>query len=1216
MSPANPSRPDQPPAGLSEAVLLDAYADGALSPEAAAWVEARLAERPDWRDRLERTRALMAALRTRLPPAPPALSDARLDDLLEAARTQGRSEPYERFIWPGRMFAAAAVIAIVGFLATSLYLPFYKVIEELGRSDPSAVRVAAIESDEQDPKGREEAVAATEHGGPGTIGLVSSVGGEGQTGAYHGDQLRPQDAMPAGKPALPGGGPDAARRWGDRIADRKSDDRAGQPVDRTDAPVTVEMKIEKESKQADSRLGDEQKNLRDASDKDRQQPLALGFTRATSMADAAPVATPAAPPAPAASPMPAKPMAGAAPAEPHSNAPAQRVTKGGTNDDGGAKKGKKPGLRGARGTVEERSQDDFAASKATAAESAWEAEAARSTISEARKDQGVKLREDLADGDLTKLLKERDLKPSDEAPALAYERSKDREQNEGLVGDSEAGAKQNLGARSSGGRRRSLASGDAGPAAPAPAFQRIDELAKSSGETQTGNSDLSRQAKREGDHTAPPGSVAELNRIMEEGKKKLRTHKDFEMTTELELGGADPNPYKLAIDRPFRIRCKIDNLAVAGGVSQPEVNVRASSGDEELVTLSRFTDRRDQFTNKIDVVLGTAIKGDGILQVQPGDLVLTSYSERFLATSGMQDPGTPTIFKVVIPPGYQSPIQRSPAAIANLLSAAASGDRSVDLDALLLSIDPALVQPFSAARAPSSASAVVPRGRVLVATARAIGGQVRLDAGQIVVGEPRAFDPLDTGGLDPEQFRAAFGTAPFIDTTRDYRHTVAITADTASFDRARNDLAKHRPVDPLGVQVEHFVNAVPFAWPVAAPGAAEAFTLSAEGGAVALGQTAEANEPAAERILVAVGLQANPALPEQRRALSLTVAVDASGSMARPGGIDRIRAGLLELQRQLKPDDRLAIVAFADQARVVLPSTAASDAGRIHAALAGIAPQGATNAADGLALAYQLASETATAEAVSRVVLATDGATLVGDIESTVRQVAGWRAKRIPLLIVGCGEERYEAAALDRLAQAGDGEHLFLGSDAEAIQVFRTRLLPERLSVLGRDAKLQVVWNPLRVAHARLVGFDTRRLRHQDFRDDSVQAGALAEASRVTALFEVRLANGAATGPLGAAHVRYLDTRRDTVRELICPLPGSLISSNASSRLRVAACAAQLGEILGATWWANAGALRAAPLVTELERIGRDIAVDGELGRFVGELRLMAEAATRAERTP
>lgn len=473
-----------------------------------------------------------------------------------------------------------------------------------------------------------------------------------------------------------------------------------------------------------------------------------------------------------------------------------------------------------------------------------------------------------------------------------------------------------------------------------------------------------------------------------------------------------------------------------------------------------------------------------------------------------------------------------------------------------------------------------PRGQALVIAARSAGVQLRPAWPVLALERPgQPFDPAWDAGLGRDGFLAAFATRPMAATVEDPRHTVAVDADTASFDLARARLAAGQLPDPLAIRPEHFINAVPGDLP--APSDDQAFALSAEAGPSPLAsRLAERRAAWAERlVLVAVSAVGRKPGPDERRPLRLTLAIDCSGSMAQPGGLERLQAGLRELVDGLRPDDRCALVAFGDRARVVLPATPGGEHRRLAEAIAGLRPSGSTNAAEGLVLAYQLAAEQAEAGCESRVLLATDGATLsAGEASGLAERLRQYRERGISLLVVGVGSQSFQAQALGTLANQGDGQFIFLGSDQDAVQAFRTRLMPANLALLARDAKLQVTWNPQRISHARLVGWDARRLAHADFRNDAVDAGEIQQDTRVTALFEVLLAADGSAGPLGEAQVRYHDLRLGRVQELSCPMPGALLRPQPSQRLRQLAAAAATAEWLQRGWWSNQRCLDAADL--------------------------------------
>ena len=459
------------------------------------------------------------------------------------------------------------------------------------------------------------------------------------------------------------------------------------------------------------------------------------------------------------------------------------------------------------------------------------------------------------------------------------------------------------------------------------------------------------------------------------------------------------------------------------------------------------------------------------------------------------------------------------------------------------------------------------------------GGLVKLDVAQ------RPLNPTDTQSFDLPTFKELFGTAPMQNIAVDPVQTVAIDADTASYSYAKARIAAGQEIDPTTIKPEHFINAMPMDYPPAQ--GPEAFSLYAEAAPSPFARAHTAWGP--RTALVSIGAVAKPARADERRPLALTLAVDCSGSMAQPGALARVKLGLQTMTRHLRADDRVAIVAFGDQARVVLPSTPGNDQRALLAALDGLTTGGATNASEGLTLAYQMAAETAASGVESRVLLATDGGT-VARADELLHRVTAFKDRGITLVVVGCGET-YHAGPLQELATKGDGQHYFIGSDDEAEKLFSTTLLPDHIAVLAKDAKLQVTWNLQRVSHARLIGYDQRRLATKDFRNNAVDAGELSQDTQVTALFEVLLVDGG-SGQLGTAAVRYHDTRRQQVRELACPLPGSILASQPSDRLRLLACAAATAEWLQRGWWSNVHLITPAEIATQLGRCPQPIAAE------------------------
>lgn len=479
-----------------------------------------------------------------------------------------------------------------------------------------------------------------------------------------------------------------------------------------------------------------------------------------------------------------------------------------------------------------------------------------------------------------------------------------------------------------------------------------------------------------------------------------------------------------------------------------------------------------------------------------------------------------------------------------------------------------------------------PAARGILRAVRSAGLQAQFTGGVVKLDNATTpLDPSDAQGYDLPTFKDLLGTQPMQSIAVDPIQTVAIDADTASYEYAKARIASGQPIDPATIKPEHFINAMPMDYPAAQ--GPEAFSLYAE---AAASPFARANTAwGARTAVVSIGAVAKPAAADERKPLALTLAIDCSGSMAQPGGLDRIRQGLFAFVEHLRAEDRVAIVAFGDQARVILPATPGNDRTALTNALSNLSTGGATNAAEGLGLAYQLAAETAAPERESRVLLATDGGTVAG-ADDLLRRVTAFKDRGITLVVVGTGAT-YRAGPLQELASKGDGQHFYVGSDADAQALFTGKLLPDRLAVLAKDAKLQVTWNPQRISHARLIGYDQRRLAAKDFRNNAVDAGELSQDTQVTALFEVLLVDGG-TGPLGTAAVRYHDMRRGEVRELACPLPGSILQSQPSDRLRLLSCSAATAEWLQRGWWSNVHLITPQEIAAQLARCPQPIAQD------------------------
>ncbi len=324
--------------------------------------------------------------------------------------------------------------------------------------------------------------------------------------------------------------------------------------------------------------------------------------------------------------------------------------------------------------------------------------------------------------------------------------------------------------------------------------------------------------------------------------------------------------------------------------------------------------------------------------------------------------------------------------------------------------------------------------------------------------------------------------------------TFSIDVDTASYALARRNLNAGRLPPKDSVRVEEFINYFPYNYPQ--PEGAEApFKATI---------TVAPSPWNAQNRLVHVAVQGYALQSTQRPRANLVFLVDVSGSMSPEDRLPLVKNALRMLVDELKPEDTVALVTYASGSGVALEPTRISDKGRIVAAIDALGAGGSTAGAEGIQDAYRLAETSFDKTAVNRVILATDGDFNVGltDQSELKGLIERKRDKGIFLSILGVGQGNYNDALMQTLAQNGNGTAAYVDNLNEA----RKALVEEASSTLfpiAKDVKIQVEWNPSRVSEYRLVGYETRALRREDFNNDKVDAGDVGSGHRVTAIYEI-----------------------------------------------------------------------------------------------------------------
>ncbi|WP_433242014.1 YfbK domain-containing protein [Streptosporangium sp. CA-135522] len=390
------------------------------------------------------------------------------------------------------------------------------------------------------------------------------------------------------------------------------------------------------------------------------------------------------------------------------------------------------------------------------------------------------------------------------------------------------------------------------------------------------------------------------------------------------------------------------------------------------------------------------------------------------------------------------------------------------------------------------------------------------------------------------------------DTTADQISTFALDVDTASYGYARRTLQEGRLPEQDRVRPEEFVNS--FRQDYAEP-RDDGFTVHMDG----------ARMPENGTALIRVGLQTRGAAAEARRPANLTFVVDVSGSMGEPGRLDLVREALHKLVDQLGPGDQVSIVAFSDEARLVLSMTPAADREQLHAAVDRLAVQESTNLEAGLTSGYAEAARAFRPAATNRVILLSDGLANTGDTtwRGILDRVEEFAGRQVTLLCVGVGRD-YGDELMEQLADNGDGAAVYVSSADDARRVF-VEQLTANLDLRARDAKAQVVFNPSAVKSYHLIGYENRQIATEDFRDDSKDGGEIGPGHSVTALYEVRLRSGA-SGQLATATVRWQDPDTRAPGEISHSLESADLSASPwrgpSPRFQIDVVAAAFAEYL------------------------------------------------------
>ncbi len=452
--------------------------------------------------------------------------------------------------------------------------------------------------------------------------------------------------------------------------------------------------------------------------------------------------------------------------------------------------------------------------------------------------------------------------------------------------------------------------------------------------------------------------------------------------------------------------------------------------------------------------------------------------------------------------------------------------------------------------------------------------------------------------------------------------TFSLDVDNASYSNVRRFLNEGQLPPRDAVRVEEMLNYFHYQLPAPLASSPDPVRISAE-----LSECPWA--PGHQ--LARIGIQAKKIETDKLPPANLVFLVDVSGSMMGEDRLPLVQAGLKLLVQQLRPQDHVALVAYAGAAGLVLPPTPGSQPQVILDAIDRLTAGGSTAGGAGLRLAYSVAGQFFKKEGNNRVILATDGDFNVGESSDAAMEqlIVQQRETGVFLTVLGCGRGNLRDSRMELLADKGNGNYAYLDNLDEA----RRTLVAQfggTLFTVAKDVKLQIEFNPARVADYRLIGYENRLLANEDFNNDRKDAGELGAGHTVTALYELvpvgadkpltdplkyqlpKAKAGSATAEVLTVKLRYKEPQGSTSKLMAQPLAGAAVPiAQASADQQFAAAVAEFGLLLRQSEQRGTATYATA---AQLAQAGRGPDADGyraELVRLIG----LAQGLTPAAKT-
>jgi len=438
--------------------------------------------------------------------------------------------------------------------------------------------------------------------------------------------------------------------------------------------------------------------------------------------------------------------------------------------------------------------------------------------------------------------------------------------------------------------------------------------------------------------------------------------------------------------------------------------------------------------------------------------------------------------------------------------------------------------------------------------------------------------------------------------------TFSIDVDTASYANVRRFIKMNQLPPKDAVRVEEMINYFQYDYP--GPNGKHPFSIFTE---------ISSSPWNPDHRLIHIGLQGRMSETEELPPSNLVFLLDVSGSMKTPNKLPLLKSSFQLLTKQMREKDRVAIVVYAGAAGLVLPSTSGDHKQKILDAIEKLRAGGSTAGGAGIQLAYKVAMENFIKDGNNRIILATDGDFNIGmsSTSELVRMIEEKRKQGIFLTVLGFGMGNYKDGRMEQLADKGNGNYFYIDGLLEAKKVFIDDLWGN-LFTIAKDVKIQIEFNPAKVKAYRLIGYENRMLKKEDFADDKKDAGELGAGHTVTALYEIipygskeeipgtdtlkyqeiKISPKAfRSGELLTVKLRYKDPDGDKSKLIVYPLINRSIQfAKASNNFKFAAAVAQFGMLLRDSKFKGSASLDA---VLEIAKEAKGLDSHGYRAEFI-----------------